>query len=180
LAVAIHLVNTLLLLASLALIAWFAETPAPVELHRRGTLSRLLAATIGAMLLLAMTGAVAALADLIFPVDSLRAGLERDFSSGAATLLRLRMIHPVLAVAVGLLVAATYRVASRGAGGPHTARLASILGWLFLCQIAVGLLNLGFAAPTALQMLHLLVADATWISLVLLAASALVTPAAKM
>ena len=179
-AVAIHLVNTLLLLASLALIAWFAETPAAVELDRHGTLSRLLTATIVAMLLLAMTGAVAALADLIFPVDSLRAGLERDFSSGAATLLRLRMIHPVLAVAVGLLVAATYRVASRGGGGPHTARLAGVLGWLFLCQIALGLLNLGFAAPTVLQMLHLLVADATWISLVLLAASALVTPAATL
>ncbi|MEO6775863.1 MAG: COX15/CtaA family protein [Kofleriaceae bacterium] len=176
LAVAIHFVNTLVLLASLALVAWFAETPGPVQLRSRGTLSRLLAATIGAILLLAMTGAVAALADLIFPVDSFREGLQRDFSAGAATLLRLRMIHPVLAVVVSLLIVATYRVASRGAGGPHTPLLARWLGVCFLVQVALGLLNLGFAAPTILQMLHLLGADATWISLILLAASALVMP----
>jgi heme A synthase len=176
LAMAIHLVNTLLLLASLALVAWFADAPGTVRFRDRGVLGWLLAATIVAVLLLAMTGAVAALADLIYPADSLRAGLHRDFSSGASALLRLRMVHPVLAVVVALLVATTCRIAGDGAGGPHTARLARVLGGVFLLQIGIGLLNLALAAPTLLQILHLIVADATWVSLVVLAASALAAP----
>jgi heme A synthase len=178
LAMAIHLVNTLLLLASLALVAWFAGEPGALDLRGRRALTWLLAATLGAVLLLAMTGAVAALADLIYPTSSLRAGLHRDFAPGAAALLRLRMIHPVLALVVSGLVALTYRATEAGGGGRHTPLLARVLGWLFLVQIAVGLLNLGFAAPTLVQMLHLLVADATWISLVVLAASALAAPEA--
>ena len=176
LAMAIHLVNTLLLLASLALVAWFAEEPGALDLRGRRALTWLLAATLGAVLILAMTGAVAALADLIFPTSSLRAGLHRDFAPGAAALLRLRMIHPILALVVSGLVVATYRATEAGVGGRHTPLLARVLGGLFLLQVAIGLLNLGFAAPTLLQMLHLLVADATWISLVVLAASALARP----
>ncbi len=177
-AMAIHLVNTLLLLASLALMAWFADAPATIRFPDCGALGWLLAATIGAVLLLAMTGAIAALADLIYPATSLRVGLQRDFSSGASALLRLRMVHPALAVVVSLLVAATCWTAGDGAGGPHTPRLARVLGSLFLLQIAVGLLNLALAAPTLLQMLHLIVGDATWISLVVLAASAFAAPVA--
>lgn len=175
-AMAIHLVNTLVLLASLALVAWFAEAPGTIRIRGGDRLAWLLGATIAAMLLLAMTGAVAALADLIYPAASFRAGMHRDFAAGASALLRLRMVHPAFVLVVAGLVAATCRAAADGPGGPHTARIGRVLGGLFLLQVAIGLLNLGFAAPTLLQMLHLIVADATWVSLVVLAASALAEP----
>jgi len=173
LAMAIHLVNTLLLLGALALVAWFAEAPAPLQLRGGGALRWLLVAAMAATVALAMTGAVAALADLVYPASSLRAGLQQDFAPGAAVLIRLRVIHPILAVGVATLLLAACRVAGAGAGGPHTPRLARVLATLVLVQIALGLLNLAFAAPTILQLGHLVVADAVWVNLVLLAVSAL-------
>jgi heme A synthase len=47
------------------------------------------------------------------------------------------------------------------------------LSSLLLIQLGVGLTNLLMLAPTALQILHLLVADLLWIALVVFAASAL-------
>lgn len=175
LAMALHLVNTLLLLGSLALIAWFADAPPPGRLRDRGPLGWLLATTLGATLLLAMTGAVAALADLIYPAASFRAGLAHDLSADASTLVHLRTIHPVLAVLTAVLILATCRATAEGPGTPHTPALARALTVLVFVQMAVGVLNLGFAAPTLLQMLHLIVADAVWVCLVVLAASVLAT-----
>ena len=50
-------------------------------------------------------------------------------------------------------------------------QLALTLGGLVLIQIAVGLLNVALLAPVWTQLVHLLIADATWITLVLLALS---------
>ena len=50
-------------------------------------------------------------------------------------------------------------------------QLALALGGLVLIQIAVGLLNVALLAPVWTQLVHLLIADATWIALVLLALS---------
>ena len=50
-------------------------------------------------------------------------------------------------------------------------QLALALGGLVLIQIAVGLLNVALLAPVWTQLVHLLIADATWITLVLLALS---------
>jgi heme A synthase len=54
---------------------------------------------------------------------------------------------------------------------PPVPRLALTLGVLVLIQIAVGLLNVALLAPVWMQLAHLLIADATWITLVLLALS---------
>jgi len=51
------------------------------------------------------------------------------------------------------------------------AKLALTLGGLVLIQIAVGLMNVALLAPVWARLVHLLIADATWITLVLLALS---------
>jgi heme A synthase len=51
------------------------------------------------------------------------------------------------------------------------AKLALTLGGLVLIQIAVGLMSVALLAPVWAQLVHLLIADATWITLVLLALS---------
>jgi cytochrome c oxidase assembly protein subunit 15 len=45
-----------------------------------------------------------------------------------------------------------------------------------LAQLAAGLVNLALLAPTAMQMLHLLLADLVWIALVRLTASLRLSP----
>jgi len=121
---AVHLVNTFLLLASLALTAWWASGGAAVRLRRQGTLGLVVAGALAGTLVLAVSGAVAALGDTLFPAGSLAEGLRQDLSPAAHALVRLRVMHPLLALVVGGLVlyAASYanRVRAGGLARPRT------------------------------------------------------------
>ena len=184
---AIHLANTFMLLASLALTARAAELSerdspkvAPPQLGAAGQVSiskrRLLygLALVGT-LALAITGTVAALADTLFPSASLAQGLNRDFSSTSGYLLRLRIIHPILAVLVGLLLLGLATGAWSDPESPVARRAARGLFILVILQVMLGGLNLILLAPIVVQVLHLLVADLVWVALVLLAAEVLGT-----
>ncbi len=90
----LHLANTLLLLAALALTAWYARG-APSTPARR---SSLVLAALPIAMLVCITGAIAALGDTLFPAVSLAEGLRQDLSGASSLLLRLRVLHPVFAV----------------------------------------------------------------------------------
>lgn len=149
----LHLVNTQLLLAALALTAWLAGP------HPSGPRSHLFAAALPLTVLVSITGVIAALGDTLFPAASLSAGLAADLSSSAHFLVRLRVFHPVLAVSTGLYIL----LASIWLRAVRTALLAVL-------QLAAGGLNLLLLAPVWLQLAHLLLADVLWIALVLVAA----------
>jgi heme A synthase len=177
---AVHLLNTFLLLASIALTAWWASGGPAVRLRRQGAVGVLLGAGLLAVLSLGITGAVTALGDTLFPSASLAAGMREDFSPAAHFLIRLRVLHPLLAVAVGAYLVLTAALVSRFRPGERTRRLALALGALFLLQLGAGITNLLLLAPIPLQLVHLLLADAVWLTLVLLTASALAEPAADV
>lgn len=169
--VAGHLVNTFLLVAVLALTAWWASGH---ESPRWGGQSRavlLLAAALAAVLVLGVSGAVTALGDTLFRVSSLEEAKALTFSDTAHVFVRLRIWHPTLAVAVGLLLLAVVWSTSPRSAASH--RLAVVLGGCYALQLGIGLLNVWFLAPVTLQIVHLLLSDMLWIALVLFAASAL-------
>jgi cytochrome c oxidase assembly protein subunit 15 len=56
---------------------------------------------------------------------------------------------------------------------PTTARLTHAIAVLVGVQLAAGTINVILLAPVWMQILHLLLADALWLTLVLAAASAL-------
>jgi heme A synthase len=186
---AAHLVNTFVLLGMLTLTALWArpEETATGGAGREGTGRRfalvfaardpaawLLAGAFAGMLVLGASGGVAALGDTLFPAASFREGLAQDFSPTAHLLVRLRVLHPVLALGVGVyLVAAATMVAALRPARPAVRRAAHLVAGLFVAQIAVGLVNLALAAPVWLQLVHLLMADLVWIALVVLADAAL-------
>jgi heme A synthase len=98
--------------------------------------------------------------------------LWADLSATSHFLIRLRILHPMLAVAAGLVVLTCAARLARG--GPTAARRAArVVSTLVLAQVALGLLNVILLAPVWLQLTHLLVADAIWIGVVLLGATAL-------
>jgi len=125
--------------------------------------------------LIAVSGAVAALGDTLFPASSVAEGLRQDLSPAAHFLIRLRVLHPVLAVGIGLYIvaAASYVNNFLRPGSVLTVKLTNILTTLFLLQLGAGILNVLLLAPVWLQLTHLLLADFFWIALVLTSASAL-------
>lgn len=192
---AAHLANTFVLLAWLTLTAlWARPATAPTGTasspKRRRRLPLRLAADdpavwlltggFAAMMLLGVSGAVAALGDTLFPATSFREGLAQDFAPTAHLLLRLRILHPILALGAGVyLVAMASLVVARRPGVPRVRRAGDALIGLFVAQLVVGLVNLALAAPVWLQLVHLLMADLVWIALVVLAADALAPDAVE-
>ena len=122
------------------------------------------------VVVIAVTGTIAALGDTLFPARSLVQGLHWDFSGSPSTLVRLRIIHPIIAVAIGALLLVLALRTLRSEGSLAAKRLAKCLLVLILLQFALGLLNLVLLTPVWVQTLHLLTADLIWLTLVLLSA----------
>ncbi|HEY1403725.1 MAG TPA: COX15/CtaA family protein [Pyrinomonadaceae bacterium] len=171
----IHLVNTFVLLAVLSLTAWWTMGGERVRLRGQGRLGTIFALGLLGTLLIAVSGAVAALGDTLFPANSLAEGIRRDLSTTAHFLERLRGLHPLFAVGIGgyAVAAASYVNNFLRPNLPHTKQLTSVLTTLFLLQLGAGVLNVMLLAPVWLQLTHLLLADLFWIALVLNSASAL-------
>ncbi len=179
-AVALHLVNTFLLLACLTLTAWWATTGASKARLLAPQRLRLafLAAVVGTILIGA-SGAIVALGDTLFPAGSLAEGLRQDVDPTVSFLIRLRVIHPAVALVVGifLIVLASYvRDRTESPGAKHA---AGRLMLLVLVQWAAGAMDVLTLAPVWLQLVHLLLADLVWVSLVLLAATTLSSEAVE-
>jgi heme A synthase len=164
-----HLINTLTLLACLTLTVWWASGGS--RLRFRNRLSWLAVPGIVLAVLVSISGAIAALGDTLFPASSLAAGFRQDFDPASSIFLRLRLLHPLLALITGAwLIFYAETTAFRVPGSKKFARLLEALVGL---QIAAGATNLLLLAPIGMQMVHLLLADLVWISLVLLVAFAL-------
>ncbi len=166
--IAIHLNNTLLLLAALTLTAWWASGGAPFTWQSQRGSARLLLGCLAVFMLLCTAGALTALGDTLFKVGSLTEGIGRDFDAGAHFLERLRILHPIIALATGVLVILSVRSSADRFPIPTIQRLAVLITILFLAQLFAGLTNLFLLAPTWLQLVHLFVADLLWIHLIIL------------
>lgn len=163
--VASHLVNSLLLIGALAGTVVYARRDAPTYPLRLGAQANLTVALtvgLGAMLLVMFTGGIAAMGNTIFPSESLAAGLRADFDPASHLLIRLRVLHPLIAIAAG-----TYLFVSLGLAWwlkpvPAARRAAQALLIVYLVQLVIGVANLAFLAPLAVQVLHLSVAVAAY------------------
>lgn len=178
LVMAVHLVNTMLLLASLTLTVWWAGGGPDVHLRRRDEARWLIGFALLGMLVLSTAGALTALGDTLFPPDTLAGGFRQDFSPAAHFLERLRIGHPLLAILFGAYLIFVTRHLAALRPSPVVARYAGLALLLFVAQFLGGLLNLFLLAPVWMQLVHLLLADFLWIALVLLAASVLADPEA--
>jgi len=176
---AAHLLNTFLLIGAQALTVWFAGGRSRMVLRGQGLAGALVLLGATALTLLGITGAIAALGDTLFPATSLAEGFQQDVSETAHVLLRLRVIHPLLAIAVGALVVVVASVVARLRPSAEVKRGAVLLGVLYALQLAAGVINLVLLAPVWMQLVHLLLADLVWISLVRLSAAGLADDAPR-
>jgi heme A synthase len=155
---ALHLANTFLLLASLMLTGWLAETGKKIVLTQKGRWVRWLALGGIGLILIGSSGAIAALGDTLYPANSLQEGLTADFTPTAHFLVRLRTAHPLIAVLVSALLAAMTRLKTVP-DHPSLDRAALVLQLILVIQLLAGLVNVLLLAPIWLQIVHLFLAD---------------------
>jgi heme A synthase len=148
LSVSLHLVNTFFLLGSTALTAWWASGDGS-------------------------SGALTALGDTLFPSASMAAGVAQDFASHAHWFVRLRALHPLLATMTAALIIVAGGITRPTGSVRSLSRLAAALA---IAQVAAGLLDMITLAPVWMQLVHLVLADAVWIALVLTAGACLGQP----
>ncbi len=164
----LHLTNTLLLLGALALTAHLLSRQAATmrgSVALRGVGPAM--AGLFAVLIVGVTGSLAALGDTLYPAHNLFRAIARDFSSGSSWLLRIRWLHPAFALIAGVFI---LWLVVRSLHRPADRALAYGVAALLLIQYWLGVADLALLTPLWLQMLHLLVADLLWIALVVLCA----------
>jgi len=178
---ALHLTNTLLLLAALTLTAHLLS-------RRNGFLRstvRLTApfgavVTVVMVMIVGVTGSLAALGDTLFPASSLGNALAQDFSATSGWLVRWRWTHPSVALLASafllwLLVHASRRTWHEGRSWDNR-RLVALVLLLLAVVYTLGVLDVVLLAPLWVQVAHLLAADTLWTALVVLTARLTLQP----
>ncbi len=152
----VHFSNTLLLLAAMTVSWWWLGERKEVKLDGK---ARVVAWTaMATTLIVGATGAVAALADTLFPSPTLSYAIMQDFAANAPLLIRMRWLHPTAAViALGCAIWLSWQLRSR---------IGRVVLGLILLQLVLGVGDVLLLAPTWMQVLHLFGADIYWIALV--------------
>ena len=166
--VPLHLVNTLFLLAALALTIFWLSGGGRLRLSQDAKVTVVVVAGGLALVLIAASGAVTALADTLFPKAA-----GADFTGEEHFLTRLRVVHPVLAV---VAAAIGWWAASRSERGRGWA--ATTLPVLVGLMLITGFVNVALGVPVWMQLIHLALADALWVAYVFASAEALQLSAA--
>ena len=174
---ALHLANTLLLLAALTLTAHLLSR---TKGYLRGSV-RLVApfgAVVAVLVVMAVgvTGSLAAPGDTLFPASSLGLALAQDFSATSVWLVRWRWMHPTVAFLASVsLIWLLVRAAQHRTLWDNR-RLSALVLALLAIVYTLGILDVVLLAPLWIQGAHLLAADTLWASLVVLTARLTLQP----
>ncbi len=176
----LHLVNTFLLLAALALTAWWAAGKPAMRWRGQGAVGFAIGMGLIGALMLGVSGAITALGDTLFPVKTTIEAITQSLNPASHFLVRLRVLHPLIAISVGLYLLLLAGLMIHLRPSADVRRFSHTLSAIFLFEIAVGLLNKTLLAPIWLQIFHLLVADLVWVTLILLTAAAVAVDVPKV
>lgn len=160
----LHLVNTLLLLGSLSLVALWSSGATKPNLKKQGAVGWLLAIGVISLMLVSASGAITSLGDKLFPVSSTPKAITDALDGSKHFLVQLRILHPLIATCVGVLMVLTTGLISHlrpSALGNKVAR-GIIIG--YGAQIALGLLNVVAKAPNWMAILHLTLSNVIFIT----------------
>lgn len=172
-AIGTHLFNTFLLISVMTYTAWYASRGYSQRFKIR-IAGKPAFFIIGGLLLYGLvggTGAITALGDTLFPVSTV--GNLTTMTASSHFLVKLRVIHPVLAVAVSFFILWLAGFIRNAGALPHVHRISYWLQAGIILQMIGGVFNILMAAPTWLQLVHLLMADAVLILFVIIALESL-------
>lgn len=163
-----HLINTFLLLGALAMTLWWAQGGGRLRLGGHGAAAWAYWLLVGGMFVLGASGAITALGDTL----TLTGGISPQENALVATLVELRILHPIIAFAVfGLTLLAVWTAGRGGKANAEMQRYGQMLIILFIVQLLIGALNVQLKAPVWLQMVHLLFTSVIWLLVVFFGAA---------
>jgi heme A synthase len=177
---AVHLTNTFVLVAWLTLTAWWLSGGEAIAPSASPGRAAAVGGLLGAVVLVGVSGSVAALGDTLFPSQTLAEALAADLSPTSHVLIRLRMLHPALAVATAALLVMGAPWLAAASSDPRARRFGRAVAGIAVVQVVAGVVNVVLLAPVWMQLVHLLLADALWIALVLLGAVVLARQPARV
>lgn len=171
----LHLINSLMLTASLALTAdlagavgWKKRAQSPWSFDGLKP-RRIVSGLIFSFLIIGITGAIAALANTLFPAFSLSEGFQADWNANSHFLVRLRGLHPLMGLLFGGSIALTAWLSIQLQKPGQTAlqfrsrALAIVTG----VGILFGISTLLLLSPIWMKLSHLFLAHSIWILIVL-------------
>lgn len=166
-----HLVNTFVLIAFLTLTAWSSASGREFRFRFEKRVRNLMIAAAAAILVIGTSGSIAALSNMLFPSRSIIESITKDFAGSSHYILRIRLLHPILAVILGVFI--MFFAGWIGSRSNATAAefWSKMLSALIMVQLAFGAITILTLGPIVMQLGHLILADAIWISFVLMMAN---------
>ncbi len=164
--ISLHLVNTLFLLTTLTTLNWYSFHPEKgLQMMKKKVdhwfyRDRFFLFCSGVFILLGVSGAITALGDTLFPATSLMSGMEQDLAHDSHFLVKLRILHPFIAVTWIMMVF----IWSKRFEKIETAGIRALLILGITTQFLLGVLNWVLMAPNWMQLVHLFVADLVFIT----------------
>lgn len=172
-----HLINTFILVAFLALTAWYSERERHAARALSGKVLWLILAGVAAIFITGISGSMAALTNMLFPSATIAEGIAKDFAPDSHILLRLRILHPILSIFTAIFLVFISGWIKRVSGDDkYVAWWSNALSVLVMVQIAFGAATLLMLAPIVMQLGHLLLADLVWIAFILMSAAYISSP----
>lgn len=165
----VHVISTFMLLGSIAAAALSASKIRPIQMKSQGAVGWLLAFGFLGTMLLGVSGAISAFGHQVRPDVQ---GLSEMLKPAAFWANKLAVAHPVGSASIGLYLLLMCSLIQHLRPDPFVKNATKLLIGILFVQMAIGLLNIFFKAPVALQMVHLVLADLNWVSVVVLAVAA--------
>lgn len=157
------MVSTYMLVGALAACALCATGIREIKVKGQGVVAWLLGFAAAGLVLLGISGAISALGHQLRPSDNV---IAAALAPNAFWMVRVQPFHPLLSVAISLYITLAAGLLQHLRPDPKVLLASKILLGALGLQMLVGVSNIWLKAPVPMQMLHLVMADINWITLV--------------
>lgn len=168
---AAHMMNSLALMGSTAILALHAQypeaRPRPMDLFPFKILKeKSLFYLVILFAVLCATGAIASLSTTLFPAHQFFNELLKDFSADSHYLIKLRGAHPLLGIFFGGTLGIGFYIYSQNFSQTTMQMRVFRVAALTIFQVLLGFSAILLHSPIWLKLFHLLGAHALWLSLI--------------
>jgi len=159
---ALHQMNSFMLTGAVALTYAAAQRENNRPL---ASLPRVMSLFPWLIVLIGITGAWAALSGTLFPTQDLLQGLYDDFSQQAHYLVRLRVLHPILALLGGGSLSLFFWIQANTTKDSLLQKKSLQMALILFVGLCFGVLTLLSHAPIWMKLVHLTLAQIIWVTL---------------